>query len=141
MGRRGRPILNVLLDTHVLLWWQAGGKRLSRQASAAIDGATEILVSPLTAWEVATLNRLGRLVLDRDPSTWFNDVLRLDRLALAPLTPEAAVWAGSLGESFPGDPIDRLLYATARDVRMPLVSKDERLHAFAAAAGDVQIIW
>jgi PIN domain nuclease of toxin-antitoxin system len=90
---------------------------------------------------VATLHRLGRLVLDREPSIWMRDVLGMDRLALAPLTPEAATWAGSLDETFPGDPIDRLLYATARDLRLPLVSKDERLRAFAARKRDVQIIW
>lgn len=69
------------------------------------------------------------------------DILRLDRLSLAALTPEAATWAGTLDETFPGDPIDRLLYATARDFRIPLISKDERLRAFAARTGDVQIIW
>lgn len=125
----------------MLLWWQAGGKRLSKRARASIDHAPEILVSPLTAWEVATLHRLGRIALDRPPAIWMRDVLRLDRLALAALTPEAATWAGTLDEAFPGDPIDRLLYATARDVRTTLVSKDERLRAFAARAGDVQVIW
>lgn len=69
------------------------------------------------------------------------DVLRSDRVALAALTPEAATWAGTLDDTFPGDPIDRLLYATARDFRIPLVSKDERLRAFAARMGDVQITW
>jgi PIN domain nuclease of toxin-antitoxin system len=130
-----------LLDTHVLVWWQAGGKRLSRRARSSIDQAAEILISPLTGWEVATLHRLGRLALDREPSIWMRDVLRSDRLALAALTPEAATWAGTLDDTFPGDPIDRLLYATARDFRIPLVSKDERLRAFAAGTGDVQIIW
>lgn len=90
---------------------------------------------------MATLHRLGRLNLDREPAIWMRDVLRLDRLALAELTPEAATWAGTLDETFPGDPIDRLLYATARDSRTPLISKDERLRAFAARMGDVRIVW
>jgi len=114
---------------------------LSRRARSSIDQAFEILVSPLTGWEVATLHRLGRISLDREPSIWMRDVLRQDRLALAALTPEAATWAGALDDTFPGDPIDRLLYATARDFRIQLISKDERLRAFAARAGDVQIIW
>lgn len=90
---------------------------------------------------MATLQRLGRIVIDREPAIWIRDVLRVDRLALAALTPEAATWAGTLDETFPGDPIDRLLYATARDVRAPLISKDGRLRAFAARTGDVRIIW
>lgn len=133
--------MTVLLDTHALLWWQAGGKRLSRRAASAIDAAPTILISPLTFWEVATLHRRGRIALDREPSLWVTDLLQSDRLALSELTAEAATWAGQLDETFPGDPIDRLLYATARDRRVTLVTKDEALRAFATSAGDVRVIW
>lgn len=133
--------MTILLDTHVLLWWQAGGQRLSRVATSTIDAATAILVSPLTFWEVATLHQLGRIALDRDPSSWVANLLRTDRLELAELTAEAATWAGQVDDTFPGDPIDRLLYATARDRRVPLVSKDEPMRAFAAVAREVEIIW
>lgn len=133
--------MTVLLDTHALVWWQAGGERLSGRATSVIDRAPEILVSPLTGWEIATLHRLGRLILDREPSTWMRDLLRSERLAVAPLTPEAATWAGGLAETFPGDPIDRRLCATAGDLRVPLVSKDERLHDFAKRTGDIEVVW
>lgn len=141
MESRPALALTVLLDTHVVLWWQAGGTRLSRGAAATIDRADVILVSPLTAWEIATLEQLGRVTLDRPSSTWLHDFLQTPRIETAPLTPEAAAWAGSLSSEFPGDPIDRLLYATARDHRVPLVSKDEPLRDYAAARGDVTIIW
>ena len=100
-----------------------------------------ILVSPLTFWEVATLHRLGRFALDRDPSSWVANLLRTDRLELAELTAEAATWAGQVDDAFPGDSIDRLLYATARDRRVPLVSKDEPMRAFAAVSREVEVIW
>jgi PIN domain nuclease of toxin-antitoxin system len=133
--------MTLLLDTHALIWWHAGGGRLSETARRAIDDADSILVSPITCWETATLHRLGRVVLDREPLVWVGDLFRESRIVVAPLSPEAATWAGLLGEAFPGDPIDRLLYATARDRRVPLVSKDERLREFAAAAGDVDVVW
>ena len=133
--------MSFLLDTHVLLWWLAGGDRLSRAAAAAIKGADAVLLSPLTFWETATLKRLGRVELDRELSVWVQDVLRQPRITMAALSPEAAAWAGNLGPTFPGDPIDRLLYATSRDLRVPLVSKDDGLRAFAAATGDVEIVW
>lgn len=133
--------MTVLLDTHVLIWWQAGGSRLSPAAARAIDGADVVLVSPLSCWELATLHRLGRIILDREPSMWIRDLLQGDRLDIAPLTAEAAAWAGGLGGAFRGDPVDRLLYATARDLRVPLVSKDERLREFARAAGDISVVW
>lgn len=133
--------MSVLLDTHVVLWWQAGGERLSHRAAAAIETADVILVSPLTAWEIATLHRRGRVELDRDPMTWVRDLVRADRMAGAPLSAEAAAWAGTLDDAFPGDPIDRLLYATARDLRVSLISKDERLRDYAMSAGDVRVVW
>jgi PIN domain nuclease of toxin-antitoxin system len=141
VGCGGALTLSCLLDTHVLLWWLAGGQRLSRAAAAAIEGADSVLLSPLTFWEAATLLRLGRVELDRELSVWVQDVLRQPRITLAPLSAEAAAWAGNLGQDFPGDPIDRLLYATSRDLRVPLISKDDGLRAFAAATGEVEVIW
>jgi PIN domain nuclease of toxin-antitoxin system len=68
-------------------------------------------------------------------------LLQGDRISPAPLTPEAGAWAGQLPGSFPGDPIDRLLYATARDHRVRFVSKDEHLRAFARTSREVDVIW
>ncbi len=133
--------MNVLLDTHAILWWQAGGARLSVRARRSIEQAEVRLVSPLSAWEIATLARRGRVALDRDPIVWIGDLLTGDRIATATLSCEAAAWAGSLGDGFPGDPIDRLLYASAWDHRVPLVSKDERLQSFARTSRDVDVIW
>jgi PIN domain nuclease of toxin-antitoxin system len=131
----------VLLDTHAVLWWQAGGARLSRRARRVVADAPVLHLSPLSCWEIAMLVRLGRVELDREPSLWIRDLLRDVRIDAAPLTPEAATWAGLLDDSFGGDPIDRLIYATARDLRVPLVTKDDRIRAYARAQRDVEVIW
>jgi PIN domain nuclease of toxin-antitoxin system len=107
----------------------------------AIDNAELLFLSPLTLWEVATLRRLGRITLDRELGVWSHDLLAQPRIATASLTPEAAAWAGDLDDAFPGDPFDRLLYATGRDLRLPIVSKDERLRAYAAQSKEVQFVW
>ena len=133
--------MSVLLDTHIILWWQAGGARLSRRAARAIDDAPAVHVSPLSCWEIATLVRLGRVALDRATPVWVGDLLRDERIDTAPLSSEAATWAGSLPEAFAGDPIDRLIYATAHDLRIPLISKDQRIHAYARETRDVEVIW
>lgn len=134
--------MTVLADTHVLLWWLAGGGRLSRSADRAIDDASRVLVSPISCWEVGTLERQGRIRLDRPVSNWVAALLDDPRTAVAALSAEAAAWAGSIADDrFPGDPADRLIYATARELRVPLVSKDERLHAFAALDGAVRVVW
>jgi PIN domain nuclease of toxin-antitoxin system len=132
----------ILLDTHVLLWWQAGGSRLSAGARRAIDSADAILVSPISCWEVGLLASKGRIELDRDPSVWVQDLMEGERVAVAQLTVMAAVAAARLGEQgFPGDLADRLLYATARERDVPLVSKDERLRRYARERRGLRIIW
>jgi PIN domain nuclease of toxin-antitoxin system len=133
--------MSVLMDTHVLLWWQAGGDRLSRDAVSAVERADSIYISPLTFWEVATLRRLGRIELDRDTGTWVHELLRTPKVTIAHLSPEAAAWAGQLPGRFPGDPIDRLLYATSRDLRVPFLSKDDGLRAFATSSGEIEVVW
>lgn len=133
--------MSILLDTHVVLWWQAGGERLSPAARQALDEADEILVSPLSLWEIATLQRRGRVALERDVMAWCRDLLAGPRLAAASPSPDAAAWAGTLPDTFPGDPVARLLYATARDLRVPFVTKDERLHAYGVASRDVALVW
>ncbi|HET7028150.1 MAG TPA: type II toxin-antitoxin system VapC family toxin [Candidatus Limnocylindrales bacterium] len=133
--------MSALLDTHVVLWWLAGGERLSGPARTAISAAAQLFVSAISFWEVATLERRGRIVLDRPVRRWVADLLVDPRVELAPLAAETAIWAGSeLGDEFPGDPADRLIYATARSLHVPLVSKDERVRGF-AAQDDVRVIW
>lgn len=132
----------LLLDTHVILWWLADRARLSGVAAASIDRADRLLISPLSCWEVAALDATGRVGLDRDVAAWVRDLFGMPRVELAPLSPEAAVVGARLDRAaFPGDPIDRLLYATARDHRVPFVTKDERLRSFAASTRDLEVIW
>jgi PIN domain nuclease of toxin-antitoxin system len=132
----------ILLDTHVLLWWQAGGERLSTAAARAIALADAVLVSPISCWEVATLLSSGRIGLDREVFTWARDLFASDEVQLAPLTPQVAVAAAQLGAvGFHGDPADRFLYATALEHSVPLVTKDDSIRSYAGKAGDLRTIW
>jgi len=132
--------VSVLLDTHVLLWWRAGGDRLSPDARAQIRAANPVLISPITFWEVGTLLRQGRIALDRPLADWVVDLLADAQIDVAALSPRAAAEAGSLPEAFPGDPADRLIYATAAELRVALISKDERLRAYADSHA-IHVLW
>lgn len=133
--------MSALLDTHALLWWKGDARRLSRRALRAIEESTPVLLSPISIWEVSTLLRLGRIELDRDLFAWVRDLLA-GEVEIAGLSAAAAAEAGRWTvDEFHGDPADRLIYATALDLRVTLVSKDRRLRDFASARGDVRVVW
>ena len=132
----------VLVDTHVLLWWQSAPDRLSPRAAEVLATATTVLVSSVSAWEVALLVDAGRLRLDRPVPSWVNEVLGARGVEEVPLDGPTAVAAVDLGRrGFHRDPADRFLYATAERFRVPLVSKDEAVRAFADRHGGVLVLW
>ena len=130
----------ILLDTHVLIWWIVGGGRLSERASAAIGEHTQVLVSPVSFWELAVLVERGRVAVDRDLTQWCRDLLASGSAQVATLTPFAAISAARLPE-FHGDPADRFIYATARELGVAVVSKDARIREYARRFGNVEVIW
>ncbi|HXM86730.1 MAG TPA: type II toxin-antitoxin system VapC family toxin [Solirubrobacteraceae bacterium] len=121
----------IVLDTHAWLWWLTTPERLSDAAGEAIEQTTSVGVSTLSAWEVAMLVTRGRISLDRDVSLWIGQAFAGERVE--PLAPsaEVAVAAGVLDRrNFPGDPIDRLIYATARSIDAVLITRDEAIREF-----------
>lgn len=130
----------VVVDTHVLLWWQAGGDRLSIEARRRIERADVLYVSPITCWEIAMLVTKGRVALDRPVLAWINDLLATTTADIADLTPTIAVTAGELPD-FHGDPADRIIYATAATRQLPLITKDTRLHDLASSHRGVNAFW
>ncbi len=128
----------LLLDTHALLWWQAESGRLSTTARERIAAARQLLISPISCWEVAMLVDKGRARLDRPTAAWVRDLLA--DVDLAELTAGIAVAAAELSD-FHGDPADRFLYATARAQGSALVTQDRALHAYAEADRAVSVVW
>jgi PIN domain nuclease of toxin-antitoxin system len=123
--------LGVLLDTHAWLWWASEPGRLSQRAIEAIESAETIGVSAISCWEVAMLVRKGRIALDREPATWIRQALARPGLLALSVSPPLAVDAGLLdAREFPGDPADRLIYATAKGEGLTLVTRDRRLREF-----------
>ena len=120
----------IVLDTHVLIWWVSGSGRLSARAKRAIDQSLRqggVVASTITVLEIATAVRRGRLELQSPLDEWLADLRALPELHFEPVSAEIAQLAGSFEDSTPGDPADRIIVATARTLRMKLVTSDERL--------------
>jgi PIN domain nuclease of toxin-antitoxin system len=127
----------TLLDTHAWVWWVSDPARLSRPARRAIGRASRIGVPAICCLEVAIAVRRGRISLDRPTLDWLEDASVDPRIEVLPLTPAIAVKAADLPSTFPGDPADRVIAATAVLLSAPLITRDERIQAFSG----VRCIW
>lgn len=117
----------VLLDTHVIHWWSAEPERLSERAAGAVDGADELAVSAVTWYELAWLATHERILVSTPIRTWLQELAHDVRTAA--VSPAIAATAAALPTRFPGDPADRIIYATAMEHGWRLVTKDQRLRA------------
>jgi PIN domain nuclease of toxin-antitoxin system len=119
----------IVADTHALVWWLADPARLSAKARRSLDAASvdSVIVCAATLLELATLLRRGRLSLSVPADTWLADLGRIAEVRVEPVTGPIAIRAGSFTEQVPGDPIDRLIVATAMSLGVPLVTADTRL--------------
>ena len=125
----------ILLDTHVWLWWCADPSQLSKTAITALEKASELLVSTISAWELAMLVQKGRLTLSVDVRNAIRAMSQAPRVRMVSLSEEIAVEAALL--KLHGDPSDRLIVATAIDARVRLVTKDKAI----ARAKVVETVW
>jgi PIN domain nuclease of toxin-antitoxin system len=126
----------VLLDTSAAIWLM-NGDPMSAESRTAIHAAqTEnigIYVSPITAWEIATLVAKNRLQLTLSPEAWFDNLLRLPGVRLAPMPPKVLIASASLPGAPPKDPVDRIIAATGRTFGFSLVTRNGELMVYARA--------
>lgn len=124
----------IVLDTHALVWWVNGDKRLSKparksiEATLAADGS--VLVSAISAWEIAVLIERDRIALAMGLDEWLANVASLDGVALVPVTHQVAVQSARLPGDFHRDPADRMIVALARERNAVLVTADAKIHAY-----------
>jgi prevent-host-death family protein len=121
----GPSVKTVLLDSHVVHWWSAEPEKLSKRATRAIEAADELAVNSITWFELAWLAHHERITLSVPVRSWVEGLA--EDLRTVATTPAIADTAASLPAAFPGDPADRLIYATAVENGWQLLTKDRRL--------------
>jgi len=118
----------ILLDTHALIWLARDPTKLSKAAANAIRTSVRnggLAISAMTIWELAWLATHARLNL-KEPVDDFVEELT-SRTAIRPITPRIAILANQLPETYPNDPCDRLIGATAMAEGIALVTKDRSI--------------
>jgi PIN domain nuclease of toxin-antitoxin system len=136
-----------MLDTHVFVWWLNGDRaKLSEDANSLLylsepidreTRSTSIIVSSITALEIAQLIDRGRLNLKIDVSTWLASAAAIPGLVFVPVDNDIAVRSVQLPGVFHKDPADRIIVATALKFGVPLVTADAKILAYP----HVQTIW
>lgn len=128
--------MNVLLDTHVWLWWLISDTRLPPLERRALDEAAEAgrtRLSAISLWEAQMLHAKGRLDLPLPFGEWLRRAADSRVVTVAPLDVSVVAAIDDLPGTFHGDPADRVIVATARVHNWPLASHDAAIRRSRAA--------
>ena len=127
---------DYLLDTCAAIWIM-NGDPLRDPAATELPQALErngrLVISPITAWETATLVAKKRILLTLRPEVWFNKLCDLPGVTLVDMPPSVLIASTSLPGKTPADPADRILIATAREFDYTLVTRDRLLLKYASS--------
>jgi PIN domain nuclease of toxin-antitoxin system len=128
--------VDLLLDTHALIWWMTNSPALPNPVRRLmIDKKNTIVVSAASAWEMATKVRLGRLPAASDITRNFQEYMVQSGFESLPVSADHGIRAGML----PGpqrDPFDRMLIAQAQAEDLTIVSNEVTFDGYG-----VQRIW
>jgi PIN domain nuclease of toxin-antitoxin system len=118
-------VTTIVLDSHAVHWWAAEPDRISRGGTKALNEADELAVAAISWFELGWLAEHERIIVTIPIRSWLDQLAA--QVRTLPLTPAIATTAVALPSSFPDDPADRLIYATAIEHGLRLVTKDRKL--------------
>ncbi len=127
--------MSYLIDTHIFLWWLFNEPKLDTTCRDIIrNPAHRILVSSVSAWEIATKYRIGKLPEAKQLVEQYSQILHQAKFIELAITSAHALRAGSLPIAH-RDPFDRMIMAQAELESLPVITYDK-----AFQTGLIQVI-
>ena len=122
--------MKYLLDTHTLLWFLMGDKKLSHKARRLIDNPeNKKLLSIASLWEIAIKVSVRKLVLDKSFERLFPEQLHFNRIEILDITVNSLTKLTTLPFHH-RDPFDRLIIAQALVEKLPIIGTDAVFDAY-----------
>lgn len=116
--------INYLIDTHIMLWWFFEDPKLDTECRNIICNPDHLIfVSSVSAWEIATKYRIGKLPEAKQIVEEYSQILHRARFVELPMTSAHALRAGSLPIAH-RDPFDRMIMAQAELESLPVITYD-----------------
>jgi len=124
--------MNLLLDTHIFLWYITGDSRLPATVVPLIrDPTNEVYLSSVSVWETIVKYQLGKLPLPQPPEFYIPQQRQRHQISSLPLDEGSVVHLGRL-PLLHKDPFDRMLICQAIQHGLLLVSTDDAVRSYAA---------
>ena len=117
--------MNYLLDTCALIWLGMGGGELSEEARRRVSLASNLYYSSISAWEIARLQKEGKVVIPNTPDGFLSDLTEMYGLSAIPPTDDVMIRAAQLPDHH-RDPADRIIIATSFVRDLMVVTGDEK---------------
>ena len=124
-----------LLDTHIWIWLLNGESMIEK--SSVFDHIVRasrqsgLHISSISIWELAMLEAKGRIAFSTSITAWVNEAVSAPGLQIIQLSPEISIDSTRLPGQFHGDPADRIIVATSRFLKCPLITVDKKILAYA----------
>ena len=122
--------MNILIDTHIFLWYITADNRLKEEYIAFIsDPDNDVYLSVASVWECVIKSQIGKLILPDKPSFYIPEKRKLHQILSLEIDEDVFVYLEELS-AIHKDPFDRIIISQALQHNMKLITEDNKIKKY-----------